>query len=222
MEVARQLLPYKQGLEYVCHVETGEVDFETSRGERRRILEGLVFQNFLNKFVNSALACSPDGRVNRLSMHAIRPAIYNNFQTYNLAFLRIGTDLLFVEGSTGTIDISGIVKRWEKAEIDHFPDWWNEISDLLNPLIGWAVCFKRSEVKHSVAEIRSAWEIRTKETKDQKGRPRIQERVSLAYREKFPHGHAGETWKHVQIVVSTVVGVSVSLDTLKRALGLRL
>lgn len=222
MAVASQLLPYKQGLEYVFDAETGKVDFETSRGERRRILEGLIFQNFLNKFVNSGLAVSPDGRVNRLSMHAIRPVIYNHFQTYNLTFLRIGNDLLFVNESTGTIDTRGVMERWEKAEIDHFPDWWNEISDLLKPLVGWAVCFKRGEVKYSVAEIRSAWELRTKETKDQKGRPRIQERVSLAYREKFPHGHAGETWKHVQNVVSTVVGVSVSLDTLKRALGLRL
>lgn len=124
--------------------------------------------------------------------------IYNHFQTYNLTFFRIGNDLLFVNESTGTIDTRGVMEGWEKAEIDHLPDWWNEISDLLNPLVGWAVCFKRDEVKYSVAEIRSAWELRTKETKDQKGRPRIQERVSLAYREKFPHGHVGETWKHVQ------------------------
>lgn len=219
--VAYNLMPYTSGQEYVRLADSHEVDFERSCGERRRILEGIIFQYFLTQYPHSAFAYSPHGILHRLSHHAIRPLYFNHFQRYTQEFYKIGTDLLFVDGSTGTIQTKQSYEKFDAEEGEGLKIWWAEIASILAPMDGWPVCFKRSEVASSKDEIQKAWGKRSKSSEFAIGRPRIQESAARSYQICFPNGHSGQSWKEVLDRVSKTAGRDVSLDTLKRGLGLR-
>lgn len=53
------------------------------------------------------------------------------------------------------------------------------------------------------------------------GRPSQREQVLRAYLELFPDGHSGTPWKEVQAAIQNECGVYPSVDTIKRAIGLR-
>jgi len=50
------------------------------------------------------------------------------------------------------------------------------------------------------------------------GRPRKQEKALLAYRSQFPSGHGQTPWKEVIREIENKAGLSVSVDTLRRAI----
>lgn len=52
------------------------------------------------------------------------------------------------------------------------------------------------------------------------GRPSIREQVGVAYNKRFPDGHS-ISWKEVQQEIEDECGIHPSVDTIKRAIGLR-
>jgi hypothetical protein len=53
---------------------------------------------------------------------------------------------------------------------------------------------------------------------DLRGRPRKQEAALQAYTKHFPKGHAGKSWKEVEVIVSSSLGEKVSAQTIRTAL----
>jgi len=57
--------------------------------------------------------------------------------------------------------------------------------------------------------------------KSKSGRPRKRDKIADSYKEKFPNGHEPLTWKEVCLEISNDLGGTVTVDTLKRGLGLK-
>ena len=53
------------------------------------------------------------------------------------------------------------------------------------------------------------------------GRPRKRDLIAESYKVKFPKGHEPMTWKEVCLEISSELGATVTVDTLKRGLGLK-
>lgn len=53
------------------------------------------------------------------------------------------------------------------------------------------------------------------------GRPSGREQVRLSYLKRFPSGHRSLTWKEVSAEIESECGIRPSVDTIKRAIGLR-
>lgn len=118
-------------------------------------------------------------------------------------------------------------------------DWVSQNSPLLagslihaarifRPFEGWAMCvseeYAQTEWKNFMQADRMGLVISTvlqdNDRNGGRGRPPTAKISALsAYRELYPGGHANLTWKDVLRAIQTKTGITVSRDTLKRALA---
>jgi len=99
-----------------------------------------------------------------------------------------------------------------------------EIEPLARTLIpyqGWSLCIVEGQLPSNdeITARLSAPEFGKLDIPDETtGRPRKQEIALEAYNSRFPDGHEGYGWKTVCQILQVECGISVSTDTLRRAL----
>jgi hypothetical protein len=194
-------------------------DFENSNSERRLAVMSKLYELFYLKHGAAGHACAPDGRLLRLAREVLRPVIYNHSMEYSSLFQR-RPKLTYIDLHFGTIDPAGIKKRVSYVDF-YDPDDWEQEIELLGPFAGWSVCFPHAEISHGKAAMVELWTQWQRQPDPSVGRPRERDKVAAAYKKHFPDGHAGFTRKEVLRVLEEREDLVVSVDTLKRALGLR-
>ncbi|MEM8631093.1 MAG: hypothetical protein AAGF74_07645 [Pseudomonadota bacterium] len=99
----------------------------------------------------------------------------------------------------------------------------------VRPFLGWAIVWHPSDVPETLSELfeqigileAASLKPEGRVRASRAGRPRKIEPALSAYNEMYPAGHEilGDSWKMVAKAISDRIGICVSEDTIRRALG---
>lgn len=198
-----------------------DTDEDIKRDEAYFSVQGAILNEFLRENRNKALACSPDGKLFRISGFLLDPPLFNHwFQISKEHGNR--PELRYIDVYTGLFDFKNSETRLQKWwGWDTSPPWLDEYKVQFSHLEGWSVCFPEADVDFRVESLMNLWDPLRKIEISSVGRPRKQEAVNAAYRRAFPKGHGNMSYKQVLETLERLHGVSASTYTLQRALGLR-
>lgn len=223
---ASRIVPWESNHEHI-YLDEGRVeyDYENSGQARRMVIAGKLFELFCSEFRHQACAASLSGHVIRLSGYVVRPVIFNHWMKYEKLFAA-RLQLLYVDISTGKIDVNGVAKRFQNwnahdGDIKIAELWQDDAIRDLGDLDGWVVCYPSNEIELSTESLVALWDnfqSNGSQVAQKLGRPRRQEEAAQAYHRIYPHGHGTTPWKEV-IAQLADAGIGVSQKTLQRALG---
>ncbi|WP_405403621.1 hypothetical protein [Paracoccus sp. Ld10] len=181
-------------------VKTDPETAAISKWDLDLVVHGKLIENFLHLNACKATACSPDGKLFKLTRTLMRPPIYNHWYSYDERFAR-HPDLLYVDIWDGVVDLQGVAKRMsEWTDLADGETWQNRAISRFSHLDGWSVCFCADEVNISRDGIHKLWTPNSPIKAPTVGRPLIALDAAKRYLALYPNGHEGQSkkWKQIE------------------------